>query len=188
MKIKPLLILAAACACLLLGCSRPPDTPNALSPSVMVNDELYFYADKEFTAKIKLAELPKKYPPDEAITNGDYVNVHGQISNEEKLTEFISAVTSKKSAAIRMVQYTVEGDPIISDIIFDANKFTVFNDTTRDAFGEQKISKNEYEHMLEYNREGVIYVFLTNDEEITDERYDKGLDGYLLYYTPSKPE
>ena len=188
MKIKPLLILAAACACLLLGCSRPPDTKNALSPSVMVNDELYYYTGKEAAAEIKLTELPKKYPPDEAIANGDYVNVHGQISNEDKLTEFISAVNSKDSAAIRMVQYTVEGDPIISDIIFDGNRFTVFNDTTRDAFGKQKISKNEYERMLEYNRGGVIYVFLTNEDAITDERYDNRIDGYLLYYAPAKSE
>jgi hypothetical protein len=100
----------------------------------------------------------------------------------------VNAVSAKESAAIRMVQYTFEGDPIISDITFDGNKFAVWYDTTRDAFGNQKIRMSEYAHMLEYNMESVIHVFLTNEEAITDEQYENGIDGYLLYkITPAMP-
>lgn len=129
---------------------------------------------------IALNKLPKEYASEAAAANGDYVNVHGQISNEDKLTAFLDAASAKKRAAVRMVQYTVEGDPIISDIIFDGGKFTVWYDTTRDAFGEQKITQSEYQNMLEYEADGTTYIFLTNEKEITKDLFENGFDGHLL--------
>lgn len=190
---KTLVSLLIACACLLFGCANTPDTPNAQPPSLMINGgstATSSPATNEGAAfLVELDDLPKTYPPEVAAANGDYVDAHGKISNEDKLTEFLNAVREKKPAAIRMVVYTIEGDPIISDILFDGNTFAVWKDTTRDAFGEQKITKREYARMLEYESGSTAYVFLTNEEAITDELYRDGLDGHLLYYksAPNMP-
>ncbi len=137
-------------------------------------------AEAEATQAIALTDLPKPYPPEQAVANGDYVNVHGQTSNTGRMTAFLQAVSAKRLAAIRCTNYTVEGDAIIADIEFDGSKFTVNIDTTRDAFGEQKVTHSEYRNMREYEQSGTILVYLTNVDQITEALSKNGFDGYLL--------
>lgn len=147
-------------------------TPDAQTPAVLETPAF----------EISLGDLPNPYPPEEAVSNGDYVNLHGQISNESKMTEFLEAVAEGRPAAIRTVNYTVEGDAIIGDIVFDGDKFSVSCDTTRDAFGARQVTQSAYANLLEYERDGTRYVFLTDEGEITDELYESGFDGYLLLF------
>ncbi len=132
------------------------------------------------TISITLADLPDPYPPEQATANGDYVNVHGQTSNSDRMTAFLAAVSAKRPAAIRCTNYTVEGDAIIADVVFDGSKFTVDLDTTHDAFGEQKVTQHEYRNMLQYEQDGTTQVYLTNETKITEDLFRSGFDGYLL--------
>lgn len=129
---------------------------------------------------IKLTDLPNPYPPDQAVANGDYVNIHGGTSNSDRMAAFLEAVYAKRAAAIRCTNYTVEGDAVITDIVFDGSKFSVQIDTTRDAFGEQQVTQHEYRNMLEHRQDGTTQVFLTNGAKITEDLYQNGFDGYLL--------
>ncbi|MGL5254041.1 MAG: DUF4362 domain-containing protein, partial [Brevinema sp.] len=69
------------------------------------------------TTGAKLSSLPKEYSSSMAEKNGDYVDIHGNISNAETMDYFISAVSKKEKAFIRTTIYTIEGDPIILDIL-----------------------------------------------------------------------
>ncbi len=169
---KRMLILFVLFLCTILaGCSYAvePQESDFASPSLtVVATPTPTPTSTPSPFPIELTALPEEYPPEEAAANGDYVSVHGvQYFNEEKLTAFLDAVSTKNSAAIRTVGYTDEGDPIISDVIFDGSKFTLWSDTTRDQFGIRKIEQYEYKNILEYEREDGRIIFLTNESEVT---------------------
>ncbi len=128
----------------------------------------------------QLSALPEKYLPETAAANGDYVEVHAaKFYNEEKLTAFLGHVYSKKEASIRLVSYTTEGDPIISDVVYDGSKFTVFCDTTRDQFGKKEIAHYEFLNLFEYTRkDDTTLLLLSNDSELNENDPD-GM-GYAL--------
>jgi hypothetical protein len=125
---------------------------------------------------IELTALPKDYPPVVAIANGDYTVSVNQLGNAEKMTAFLDAVAAQKSAALRVVQYTTEGDPIITDIVYADGVYTVWCDTTRDHWGNHGIIQMTFLHKVEYLR----YVFLTNEEEITDKTFDNDVARFIL--------
>ncbi len=136
---------------------------------------------------IELTALPEEYPPEVAAANGDYVSVHlQQVFNEEKLTAFLDAVSDRKSAAIRTVGYTDEGDPIITEAIFDGSKFTVQRDTTRDKFGIRKIVQEEYKNMLKYEHEdGRVFLYLTDQNEM--DTWENGFEAIVLAVIKNTP-
>jgi hypothetical protein len=130
--------------------------------------------------KLELEALPDPYLSEDAVENGDYVDVHGKVSNASKLTDFYEAVDAKESAAIRITQYTIEGDAIIADVVFDGSIFHLTVDTTRDMFGAREITEKEYLLISTYETEVNRYVYLTDEPEITKEFFESGFDGYLL--------
>lgn len=70
----------------------------------------------------------------------DIVDSHGEITNLEKFMEFIGNVKEGKEDKIRVVRYTIEGDPILHDLEFDGETITSKVDSTRDEFGSGKVS------------------------------------------------
>ncbi|MEH7249502.1 DUF4362 domain-containing protein [Neobacillus niacini] len=70
----------------------------------------------------------------------DVVDSHGEITNLEKFMEFVENVNQGKEDKIRVVRYTIEGDPILHDLEFDGETITTTTDTTRDEFGDGSIS------------------------------------------------
>lgn len=82
--------------------------------------------------------LPAKYSSDEAVKNGDVVILHNDVKNVGKLTEFIQKTALGVPAMLRITQYTVEGDAVITDCIYNENGRGYFEfryDNTRDTFG-----------------------------------------------------
>ena len=144
----------------------------------------------EMFGRIPLADIPEKYSPDEAIENGDYVDVHGMITNGEVMTGFLAKVEKGEKAFIRTTSYTIEGDPIIYDFYYDGEKFIVTTDHTRDAFGGANLKREtkEYrylkthslmtEHNYEYN-----YLVVTNEESFDDIIYFPGENSVILKTT-----
>lgn len=172
---KRMLILFVLFLCTILaGCSYAiePQESDFASPSLtVVATPTPTPTSTPSPFSIELSSLPTEYQPEEAAANGDYVSVHGvRYFNEEKLTAFLGAVSAKNNAAIRTVGYTDEGDPIITDVIFDGNKFTLWSDTTRDQFGKRKIEQYEFKNLFEYERDDeTLLILLTNESEVTKE-------------------
>ncbi|MGY3312570.1 uncharacterized protein YcfL [Peribacillus simplex] len=69
----------------------------------------------------------------------DIVSKHHGIVNLTRLKDFIQNVSKGKEDKIRVVSYSKEGDPIISDITYNLETLEVTSDTTRDEYGDNTI-------------------------------------------------
>ena len=87
-----------------------------------------------------LKEIPQEYQMEQAIKNGCVVFSNNAVFNKNKLDSFIENTNlnnkDRKSDFIRFVQYTIEGDAIITDLEYKANVgYILTTDNARDAFG-----------------------------------------------------
>ena len=80
-------------------------------------------------------KLPTDYMAEKAIENGDVVDLLGKISNLDKLDSFIQDVKDNKESFVRLVRYTLEGDPIIFSVFYDKKQIKCYIDNTRDQYG-----------------------------------------------------
>ena len=132
-----------------------------------------FYTS-EITDKYKdIRELDELYNSFDAQRDNCFV-VGAMVHNDYLYGEFMDNYKNKKEAFIRVVQNTVEGDPIIYDVKYDANldKVLFVQDTTRDKFSsDQTISLKEFNYTGEYEYENHLYWVLYN-EPINDENFN----------------
>ena len=87
-----------------------------------------------------LDEIPQEYPMQQAIKDGCVVISNNTVFNKSKLDSFITNTNAnnenRKSDFIRIINYTIEGDPIITDLQYNENDgYILTYDNTRDAFG-----------------------------------------------------
>lgn len=104
-----------------------------------------------------LEKLPKDYSQVEAAGNGDIVITFGETKNADRLNKFVNKAALGMPAMVRIVQYTVEGDPIITDFIYKQTQSDYYlyrQDNSRDAFGGTGIGITEK-----------IYSYLITDGE-----------------------
>ena len=88
----------------------------------------------------QLEEIPQDYPMNQAIKDGCVVMSNNAVFNKSMLDSFIDNTNvnnkDRKSDFIRFVQYTIEGDAIITDLEYKAGLgYILTTDNTRDAFG-----------------------------------------------------
>lgn len=114
------------------------------------------------TTNVELENLPKQYSLEQAIKDECFIITSNKIYNKNRLDEFIQNTgvntENRKEDTIRIVEYTREGDPIITEVSFkikdetyilsgkQVNKTTYIlkRDNTRDRFAEeQKITVDE---------------------------------------------
>ncbi len=114
------------------------------------------------TENVELENLPKEYSLHQAIKDECFVIANNKIYNKNRLDEFIKNTggnnENRKEDTIRIVEYTKEGAPIITEVSFrikdetdilsgkPVNKTTyiVKRDNTRDGYaGEPKITVDE---------------------------------------------
>lgn len=139
-------------------------------------------ADTPFGYK-KIENLPEKYTIEEAIDNGDYVNLHASLYNSDKMMEFIEKVKLGIPAMLRCVMTTIEGDFVIFDYIFnkdyDYGYFTIVCDSTRDKFGVNLITQNVYSYIsIVTNTSGQMICF--SNYVSFDEYSPKGFTDYTV--------
>ena len=87
-----------------------------------------------------LEEVPEDYPMTQAIKDGCLVIANNTVFNKSKLDSFIANTKAdsenRKPGFIRIVKYTIEGDPIITDLEYrEDSGYILTYDNTRDAFG-----------------------------------------------------
>jgi len=76
----------------------------------------------------------KSYSSEEAIENGDVVNLHGEISNLDRFESFIENVENGAKDEIRITMYTIEGDPIFYNLNYNGNKIQFTYDNSQDGY------------------------------------------------------
>ncbi|MED4783855.1 DUF4362 domain-containing protein [Brevibacillus choshinensis] len=86
-------------------------------------------------------ELTKPYRSEQAIKNGDVVNLHGKISNWERWEQFIKNVDQQKADQVRITSYTTEGDPIFDELVYDGKGIEYTYDDSMDAYGGNNRSR-----------------------------------------------
>lgn len=71
---------------------------------------------------------------DAAIEKGDVVNVHGHIYNYENFKFFLKKIDEQENAKIRIITYTIEGDPIFYHLNYDGTSINVESDNSKDKY------------------------------------------------------
>jgi hypothetical protein len=132
-----MLTLAAAMV-LLSGCSE-----KSTSPSDSTSNSSTSPAPRETVAPPAKPEpfpaVSEPYAPDKAAANGDVVNVHGKLYNLDKWKLFLANLDVGVPDQVRITQYTIEGDPIFYELVFDgAEAITYTYDNSMDAFGSDQ--------------------------------------------------
>ncbi|QTD41906.1 DUF4362 domain-containing protein [Sporosarcina sp. Te-1] len=74
-----------------------------------------------------------------SVEDVDVINHHRGIEGLEKMERFYSDFQNGKTSDLRIVHYTLEGDPIVTDLAYDGKKLQVTFDSSRDAFGSGEI-------------------------------------------------
>lgn len=106
------------------------------------------YNENNIDERKQLEEIPQDYPMNQAIKDGCVVISYNAIYNNGILDSFITNTKAdnenRKSDFIRFVQYTIEGDAIITDLEYKAGLgYILTTDNTRDAFGaDTKVTIN----------------------------------------------
>jgi Domain of unknown function (DUF4362)/Protein of unknown function (DUF3221) len=67
--------------------------------------------------------------------NADVVDMHGGISGLDKMENYFQQVKKQEKGDLRVVSYTIEGDPILTDLAYDGKHINVTFDHTRDQYG-----------------------------------------------------
>ena len=145
----------------------------------------------------KLEELPKDYNVEQAIKDGVVVLTNtNKIYNKEKLDEFIKNTCKDLrqekmiDSFIRVGQFTIEGDLILTDYKYDSNenKFIIRNDSTRDKFGveknitEKNLSGDEHYTMLIENDNYYEVAIVNKHNPYCDCIYDEKNNVYICSY------
>lgn len=88
----------------------------------------------------KIEELPKEYSLINAVLDNCVVSIHGnKIYNKDELDRFINNIENNTQDFIRCINYSTEGDMIITDVYFERdNNFTAILDSTRDKWTNEK--------------------------------------------------
>lgn len=96
--------------------------------------------EKNIDEQKLLEEIPQEYSMQQAIKDGCVVISYNAVFNNIRLNSFITNTNAdnenRKSDFIRIVEYTIEGDPIITDLEYKKDDgYILTYDNTRDTFG-----------------------------------------------------
>lgn len=125
--------------------------PSKNDTQQIIRTEMYMYnkfitgaianIEIENTNKQKnIKDLPKDYSLINAIVDNCVVSIHGnKMYNKDELDRFLESVKDNIPDFIRCINYTIEGDMIITDVYFEGNNnFKAILDSTRDKWSNEK--------------------------------------------------
>ena len=151
MKTKMKLLFIMICLCIIVGiCVYVLKQKNKSFDSIQdltVNEFGY----------LPLESIPDDYTIEKAVMNGAVNLSFGGIDNKDRFIDFFNNVYKNNETMIRIIQYTTEGEPVYTDIVFHSGNH-------QDPFFEYKEKNNPvelYDFLITY--EGEIY--LSNETE-----------------------
>lgn len=122
-----------------------------------------------------LMELPVEYSEDMAIRDGVVVNKISSVLNPEYLYRFCDLFSDGSEAFVRVMSYTDEGEPIITDLLYNNGVITMTMDSSRDSnTTEDHLYKKQFKYLVAHN--GLLY--LSNNQHWKDNTKD---DDYRLF-------
>ncbi|MFJ8260674.1 DUF4362 domain-containing protein [Rummeliibacillus sp. NPDC094406] len=95
----------------------------------------------------------KPYTSEEAIKRGDVVQTSISVNNFDRFINFFSNYNDEKADKIRITGYTIEGDPIFTDLNYDGKKILYTEDNSNDAYGAKEIIKDVCNKIIEEKKE-----------------------------------
>lgn len=88
-------------------------------------------------------EIIEPHNPEQAEQSGDVVVLHGGMRNGDKWNTFMKNVENKQQDQVRVTMYTIEGGPIIQELIYDGTAIQSTYDNSRDAYGSKQGMKTD---------------------------------------------
>ena len=179
-KMFIILALSICILSILTGCG-PQNTAGSMgSLSGVVSGVPVDVAEKKSTGNgsdvvlqadyVDLKELPANYSEDMALRDGVVVERFREVLNAEYLYQFIEMYSEGKNAMVRVMAYTIEGDPIITDISYDNGMITMTIDSSRDSFSsDEKFYTENFKYIVE--KDGLLY--LSNHRQWNDNVEDE---------------
>lgn len=141
-----------------------------------VKSEILLPEDKFKVIKDELKDIPEVYNLDEGVEEGHFVVIHGKLNSDINiLNKFIEESSNGKSSEIIIVEYTIEGDPIITKIKYDGESYYGVVDNTRDDFGKKYYFNFEFLYLKSFEKDNTVRYYFVNDDTLT---YDE-IEGYL---------
>ncbi|MDW0110954.1 DUF4362 domain-containing protein [Sporosarcina aquimarina] len=71
------------------------------------------------------------YDSEKALENGDVINMNGPVYNFERFEQFLGSVEAEESAAVRISNFTLEGNPTLYNLTFDGTRFDIEIDSSK---------------------------------------------------------
>lgn len=147
-------------------------------------DEIY---DNKITANYRdIRMLPKNYTMEQAQKDHCYISTFYEVSTDQSLYDtFMKHYEKQEAAFLRIIQYTVEGDPIIVDVFYNSadHKVSVITDDTRDhyaSYEDQGITLRRYDKLRIWEDEGLRYWVATNSDFNKFPEEDIDVDYFIL--------
>ena len=126
-----------------------------------------FY-NTELTKNRDIRNLSEEYTSFDAQKDNCFV-IGAMVHNDNLYSEFMENYKNKRTAFIRVAQNTVEGDLILTDILYyeKSDKLYIVTDSTRDKFlaeTDRIIKLKKYENIAEYNYDNHLCWIAYNGE------------------------
>lgn len=106
-----------------------------------------------------------------------YVIIHGRVKNGQDVwDDFLEKVKVHESTSIDIIQFTIEGDPIITNLQFNGTDFTVVRDNTQDSFAGSRagVTESSYKYMNLLQESDCVEVILSQETDLTKEQLYSG--------------
>ena len=185
--------------CSLIGCSNI-DNEKAINTFNGKGLKVYSAKDSQ-----KVKDLLKSYGESKNLTverakKNNIVVVENEeiVENEKIWNDFYNDIENKKEGSMLIVQYTEQGDPILTYLSYKDSKFFMIEDDSRDQYRDSK-DEDYFEYSFKYlklfKENNKTYVYLLDDNKITLDELNYSLlssnisdwipYGFVFYYTNS---
>nr|WP_145405894.1 DUF4362 domain-containing protein [Paenibacillus xylanexedens] len=99
--------------------------------------------DKQQTLEVRENRTPfppiiEPHNPEQAEESGDVVVLMGEMRNRVKWKKFVQNVKKHQPDQVRVTRYTIEGGPIIHELVYDGELIQSTYDDTRDMYGSRQ--------------------------------------------------
>lgn len=117
----------------------------------------------------------------------DVVATHGNMNNLHIMDRFVNDFQHMRQSEMRIVQYTIEGDPILTDLKYDGKTINYTFDTTRDQYGNGSITTKQCQS-IEKNETNVDMTYSlqcegdSKDHRILYMDYDSSKEDYFGFH------
>lgn len=147
----------------------------------LINNKISYSPDVYDQITSELKAYPKRYEFEDANKDGMLCIIHGQIKSDMKiLNTFMEDVKNKRASKISVFKYTIEGDPIITSVIYNGDRYYGVSDYSRDIHSGQAYYNLNFKYLkLLDNGRNSKSAFLTNDNNFNINKLSE--ECYELY-------